>query len=364
MYSILATTHDYTLGGTTLDDVLVDHFAKEFLKKHSKAGGSDPRQNPRSAAKLRLESEATKKSLSLGNSASINVESLADGLDFSATINRTRYDMLATKVFERFTRLILDAIAKADLDVLDVDEVVLAGGTAHTPRIASNVASTFPKSTKVIAPSTVPGAVNPSELAARGAALQAYLIESFEAEDIEQSTHPAVTVTPHLSQTVGIVVAGAEGETETFHPVIAAETPLPVRRTLTFLHKGRSGKDDSSTGVLIRLCEGTRAINVSKPAPKPKTNGASKGSDAGSDAGSDDDEEEEDEVREKAWTIGTVLGELALKDVSRGKKVTCQVSIGVDLGINISASEVGPGKTGVGGSIEGVGAAGMNGSAH
>lgn len=121
MYSILATAHDYDLGGVQLDQVLVDHFAKEFMKKHK----TDPRQKPRSLAKLKLEAEATKKALSLGGNAGLSVESLADGVDFSSTINRTRYELLACKVFGNFTRLIEEAIKKADLDVLDIDEVRL-----------------------------------------------------------------------------------------------------------------------------------------------------------------------------------------------------------------------------------------------
>jgi molecular chaperone DnaK (HSP70) len=120
MYSMLSTMHDYESGGTQLDQVLIDHFAKEFLKKHK----SDPRQNERSLAKLKLEAEATKKALSLGANASLSVESLAEGIDFSSTINRTRYELLASKVFAAFTRLVEDAVRKADLDVLDIDEVL------------------------------------------------------------------------------------------------------------------------------------------------------------------------------------------------------------------------------------------------
>lgn len=119
MYSVLSTAHDYETGGTQLDQVLIDHFAKEFMKKHK----TDARQNARSLAKLKLEAEATKKALSLGANASLSVESLADGVDFSSTINRTRYEILASKVFGGFTRLIEESIRKADLDILDIDEV-------------------------------------------------------------------------------------------------------------------------------------------------------------------------------------------------------------------------------------------------
>lgn len=119
MYSVLAAAHDYMLGGAQLDQVLIDHFAKEFMKKHK----TDPRADPRSLAKLKLESEAVKKALSQSASAAFSVESLADGIDFRATINRTRYELLAAKIFMSLRRLIEDAVRKAGLEVLDIDEV-------------------------------------------------------------------------------------------------------------------------------------------------------------------------------------------------------------------------------------------------
>ena len=120
MYSILSTTHDYETAGVQLDQILIDHFAKEFMKKNK---NTDPRENPRSLAKLKLEAEATKKALSLGGNASLSVESLAEGIDFASNINRTRYEMLAGKVFGSITRIIEETVKKADLDILDIDEV-------------------------------------------------------------------------------------------------------------------------------------------------------------------------------------------------------------------------------------------------
>ncbi|KAJ3502200.1 hypothetical protein NM208_g16774 [Fusarium decemcellulare] len=163
MYTILATAHDYEYAGVHLDQALMDHFAKEFQKKHN----VDPRSNARSLAKLRLESEATKRALSLGSNAQFSVESLADGFDFSVTINRIRYEMVARKVFEGFNRLIEAVVKKAGLDVLDIDEVILSGGTSHTPRIANNLRGIFPETTNILAPATSTAAINPSELQAR-----------------------------------------------------------------------------------------------------------------------------------------------------------------------------------------------------
>ncbi|RFU75636.1 regulator [Trichoderma arundinaceum] len=332
MYTVLATAHDYEFAGVHLDQALMDYFAKEFIKKHN----VDPRSNARSLAKLRLESEATKKALSLGTNAQFSVESLADGFDFSATLNRTRYEMVGRKVFEGFNRLVESVIKKAELDVLDVDEVIMCGGTSHTPRIASNFQSIFPETTKILAPATSATAINPSELQARGAALQASLIQEYEATDIEQSTHPAVTTVKHISNAIGVVTINAEGE-DVFTPIMQAETAVPARRTV---HIAATGD------VLVKVVEGGTHIKVTKPEPKPKAEEKDEDEDD-----SDFDDEEEEEKREKIWKIGTPLAEAAIKGVSKGGKVEVTINVAGDLSVTVTAREVG-GKGGVRGNLQ------------
>jgi len=341
MYSILATAHDYDVGGSSLDQVLMDYFAKEFLKKWK--NGGDPRQDEKASAKLRLESEAVKKSLSIGSSANFSVESLSKGFDFTCTINRMRYETLSSKVFASFTRLILHAVEKAQLDPLDISEIILAGGTAHTPRIASSLASAFPESTTVLAPSTSPSAINPSELAARGAAIQASLIQEFETEDVEQSTHPMVTVTPHLARAIGVLCISGDVSTGVFRHLVEAETPVPVRRT-AIIATPREGGD-----VLVKICEGTREIKVTKPEPKAKANGSADKDSDDEEEDSDDDSDEEEELREKTYKVENVLAEVALKGLSKGAKVELQINVAADLSCTFFAREVG-GKAGVRGS--------------
>ncbi|KAI9846019.1 MAG: Hsp70 protein that interacts with Zuo1p [Thelocarpon superellum] len=340
IYTILATAHDYALGGAQLDQVLIDFFAKEFIKKHK----TDPREKARSLAKLRLEAEATKKALSQSSSASLSVESLAEGIDFTSTVNRTRYELLAGKVLDGFTRLVEEAVQKAQLDLLDVDEVILSGGTSNTPKIARLLQTRFPHAT-VHAPSTSATALNPSELAVRGAAIQASLIQEFDHDDVEQSTHPMVTVTPHLRHAVGMLVTSANASSPTFYPLLAPNTAVPVRRTAHFRAPAAGGD------VLIKLCEGIREIKVSKVEAKAKANGDSDATLDSDEDEEDEEEEEEQETREKIWTPSTSLAEVAVRGVGRGKKVEVMVNVAADLSVQVTAREVG-GKGGVRGGLE------------
>ncbi|KAI0425690.1 Hsp70 protein-domain-containing protein [Xylaria sp. FL1042] len=338
LYTLLATAHDYEFSGAQLDRVLMDHFAKEFMKKNANV---DPRENAKSLAKLKAESEATKKSLSIGTNANFSVESLAEGIDFQMTINRLRYETISRKVFEGFNRLVEGVIKKAGLDVLDIDEVILSGGTSHTPRIASNMRSIFPQTTTILAPSTSATALNPSELQARGAALQASLIQEYESDDIQQSTHPAVTTVNHISNAIGVLTLTSDGE-EAFTPVIAPETAVPARRTIHV--EAKDGGD-----VLVKIVEGGTHIKVTKPEPKAKENGTKEDDE---DEDSDfDSEEEEEEHREKIWKIGSTLAEAAIKGVKKGNKVEVTITVGNDLSVMITTREVG-GKGGVRGTLK------------
>src|SRR5208282_3187930 len=118
MYTILSTSHAHDLTpGNALDKVIYTHFSAEFKKKTK----LDTEMDARARMKLILEAESVKKSLSA--SANASVESLMDGLDFKSTINRIRFDMLARKIYQQIADFALEAVKKASLEPIDIDDV-------------------------------------------------------------------------------------------------------------------------------------------------------------------------------------------------------------------------------------------------
>ncbi|KAK6353455.1 Hsp70 protein that interacts with Zuo1p [Orbilia brochopaga] len=347
MYTLLATQHDYELGGRQFDEVLVDHFSKEFMKKHK----TDPRENERSLAKLRLECENTKKTLSLSTSSQISIESLADGFDFHSSVNRLRYELLSKKLVDQVVGLVESVVKKADMDLMDINEVILAGGTSHTPKVATRIQQLFPSTTVVQSPATSTTAINPAELCARGAAIQASLIAEFEAEDIEQSTHPAVTVTPHLTKSLGVVIASPTGTNDKaedkVYVFLESETAVPARRTATFIGT-REGGD-----VLIRIVEVRKeSVDVTPTKEeKAKINGVNEDDE---DDDEDFDEDDEDEkVFKRVTEVERVIAEAELKDVKKGAKVEVMLNVAGDLTLTVTARVVG-GQGGVRGTVPGL----------
>ncbi|POS87674.1 hypothetical protein EPUL_001888, partial [Erysiphe pulchra] len=330
--TILATVNDKKFAGVNLDQALMNHFANEFVKRNGK--DFEPLDNPRSKAKLKLESEATRKALSIGSNASFSVESLISGVDFSTTINRYRYETIARKVLEGLNQLIVSAIEKSNLDILEIDEVILSGGISHTPRIASNLQKIFTSSkTRILAPSTSPTAINPSELQVRGAAIQASLIKKFDQEDIKLYTNPPLTTSTYLSKAIGVLSISDDSSKGVFIPIIKDKTSVPARRSIQ-IATPREGGD-----VLIKIVEANSHIKVSKPEPKTKSDDKGKESDESElDSNSEQDEEEE-EIREKIWQVGNVLAEAALRGVKKGSKVEITATVTSDLTLSIACRE-------------------------
>lgn len=201
----------------------------------------------------------------------------------------------------------------------------------------------FPEKTKILAPATTTGAINPSELSSRGAAIQASLIQEFDKEDIEQSIHPMVTATPHLQNAIGVQFVS--GDNLDFTPLLHAETALPARRVAQY----SAPKDGGD--VLVRVCEGTREIKVTKPEPKPKGEKAEDADADGSDFDSEEEDEEE-EIREIVWKTEKPLAELAVKGIKSGGKAEVMIHANADLGLQITVREVG-GQNAVRGAVDG-----------
>ena len=120
MYTILSTAHAHGFTpGEDLDRVLYEHLRGEWKKKVK----LDTESDVRARWKLVLEAESVKKTLSASASANVSVESLMDGLDFKSSINRVRFDMLARKIYQRIAEFALEAVKKATLEPIDIDEV-------------------------------------------------------------------------------------------------------------------------------------------------------------------------------------------------------------------------------------------------
>lgn len=310
VFTVLASKYDTHLGGDELDAELIEFFAKDFEKKNK----SNPRTNTRSMAKLRHNAIITKKTLSNTQTATISVESLADGLDYHTSINRMRFELVTNKVFSKFSSFVTDVIAQAELDPLDINAVLLCGGVAYTPKLATNLEFLLPESVAILGASSKNASNAPNELCASGAALQARLVSDYDAEELTGALQPAIINTPHLPNAIGLL--GAQGE---FHPVLLPETSYPVQKKLTL--------EDAQGDLLVGVYEGKHHFEEKTLDPPSKEE--KKEGDDEEDEEWSSEEEEPEVIREKLYTPQTKLMELGVKGVK-----------GLELAFNINKDGV------------------------
>ncbi|KAI7873301.1 heat shock protein 70 family [Mucor mucedo] len=308
MYTVLATAHNTKVGGATFDDLLIKHFSGEFQKKTK----IDISSNKKALAKLRNAVEVTKKMLSSANSAPCFVESLAEGYDLHSNINRMRFELLSKGIFAQLQTVIAEVLEKSQLDASEVDEVLLAGGSARIPKFALKIREVFGENTKVLSE------LEADEVVARGCAIQGSLISSFEKEDIEAAIHPVVTLAPNTSKAIGVI--NAKGE---FVTVIPRATALPTRRVFEF-----SNAEANQTHAYVALFEGDHVVE--KTEVKHEAPAAEEGEEA-----YEDEVETVTKVFQKP-AAKLIEASLPLEHAAKAKGSKIEVQITVDAKSNLT----------------------------
>lgn len=115
-------------------------------------------------SKLKREAEKAKRTLSSQLSTRIEIEGLFDGIDFSETLTRAKFEQLNMELFRKTLRPVEQVLKDAGMDKADVTDIVLVGGSTRIPKIQSMVEEFFGKK--------VSGGINPDEAVAFGAAIQ------------------------------------------------------------------------------------------------------------------------------------------------------------------------------------------------
>jgi molecular chaperone DnaK len=235
VFQVKSTSGDTQLGGTDMDNALVDYIIQEFKQQ----SGLDVRNDK--AAMMRIREAAEKAKIELSNivTTEINLPFLAYDAttgpkNLVLSLTRAKLEELLRPIIERCRSPMMQSIQDAKIAPNEVDKIILIGGPTRMPIVRQFVANVMGKEPE--------RGVDPMEAVAMGAAIQGAIISGDVSTDIL-----LVDVTP---LTLGVEVLGGLKE-----PLIERNTTIPSKKSKVFTTAA-----DYQTAVTIHVVQGERPM--------------------------------------------------------------------------------------------------------
>jgi len=234
VFEVKATSGDTQLGGTDMDNAIVDFLVNEINRNY----GIDITKEAQAMQRIREAAEKAKIELSTVLQTDINLPFLAQDknnkpIQFTYTMTRAKLESIVLPIVERTAKPVTQALKDAKLEPNDLDKIIMIGGPTRMPIVQRYVEQLLGKK--------IERGVDPMEAVALGAAVQAGVLTG-EVKDVV-----LLDVTP---LTLSIETLGGIAT-----PIIERNTTIPIKRSQVF-----TTAEDFQTSVDIHITQGERAM--------------------------------------------------------------------------------------------------------
>lgn len=234
LYETKGTAGDKFLGGSDIDNQLVEYMVTEFKRKFK----CDPSTSAKAIKKFKNTAENIKKNLSTSTTSSIEIESVFEGNDFNSSITRAKFEQICNPIFERCITLIKQVMDDTNTNISDINEIVLVGGTTRIPKLQLMISEYF--NNKQLNKS-----INPDEAVCVGAAIQGAILTNSGDERTKD-----LLLVDCCSLNLGIKTNGS-----IMTPLIEKNSAIPIKKSQIF-----STAENNQPAVTIEVLEGVSPI--------------------------------------------------------------------------------------------------------